>query len=111
MADTPLQPLHYLSPNVLTRQLLDPQTRLTAHAEPYVPMQMAGQAEGTVDVKPRDLTCVLSFSVQPYGHDDRRERDAPEPGADVHGPRWSLSGTCREGGVRWLCPRYSRAIV
>jgi hypothetical protein len=74
MAETTLQPLHDLSHNVLTRQLLDPQTRLTAHAEPYVPTQMAGQAEGTVNVKPRDLACVLSVSGQPYGHDDRPEQ-------------------------------------
>ena len=77
MADTTLQPLPYLSHNVLTPQVLDPQTRLTAHAKPYVPAQMAGQAEGTIDVKQQDLACVLSFSVQPYGHDDRREWDAP----------------------------------
>ena len=63
MADTTLQPLHYLSHNVLTPQVLDPQTRLTAHAEPDVPTQIAGQAEGMVDFKPRDLACVLSFSV------------------------------------------------
>jgi hypothetical protein len=37
--------------------------------------------------------------------------DAPEPAADVHGPRWSVSGICREGDVRWLCPCYSSGIV
>jgi hypothetical protein len=37
---------------------------------------VAGQVEGTVDAKERDLACFLSFSVQLYDHDDRREWDA-----------------------------------
>jgi hypothetical protein len=37
---------------------------------------VAGQAEGTVDAKQRDLACVLSFDVQLYDHDDRRAWDA-----------------------------------
>jgi hypothetical protein len=61
---------------VLTRQILNPQTRLTAHAEPYLPTQMAGQAEGTVDAKPRDLACVLSFDVHLHDSDERRDWDA-----------------------------------
>jgi site-specific recombinase XerD len=34
---------------------------------------VAGQAEGTVDAKQRDLACFLTFYTQLYGHDDRRE--------------------------------------
>ena len=44
-----------------------------ALAERYFRTQVAGQAEGTVDAKQRDLACFLSFYSQLYGHDDRRE--------------------------------------
>jgi site-specific recombinase XerD len=42
-------------------------------AEQYFRTQVAGQAEGTVDAKQRDLACFLTFYEQLYGHDDRRE--------------------------------------
>jgi hypothetical protein len=51
----------------------DPQTSLLALAEQYFRTQVAGQAEGTVDAKQRDLACFLTFYMQLYGHDDRRE--------------------------------------
>jgi hypothetical protein len=41
--------------------------------EPYVRTQVAGQAEGTVDGKPRDLACFLRFAVKVSGQDDRRK--------------------------------------
>jgi site-specific recombinase XerD len=44
-----------------------------ALAEHYLRTQVAGQAEGTVDAKQRDLACFLRFYTQLYGHDDRRE--------------------------------------
>jgi integrase/recombinase XerD len=44
-----------------------------ALAEQYFRTQVAGQAEGTVDAKQRDLACFLTFYTQLYGHDDRRE--------------------------------------
>jgi hypothetical protein len=37
---------------------------------------VASQAGGTVDAKQRALACFLSFYVQLYDHDDRREWDA-----------------------------------
>jgi hypothetical protein len=46
---------------------------LMALAEHYFRTQVAGQAEGTVGTKQRDLACFLSFYMQLYGHDDRRE--------------------------------------
>jgi hypothetical protein len=46
---------------------------LLALAERYFRTQVAGQAEGTVDAKQRDLACFLTFYTQLYGHDDRRE--------------------------------------
>jgi hypothetical protein len=46
---------------------------LMALAEQYFRTQVAGQAEGTVDAKQRDLACFLQFYVKLYGHDDRRE--------------------------------------
>jgi hypothetical protein len=39
----------------------DPQTRLMALAEQYFRTQVAGQAEGTVDAKQRDLAYFLTF--------------------------------------------------
>ena len=40
--------------------------------KPYVRTQVAGQEEGTVDGKPRDLACFLQFAVKLSGHDARR---------------------------------------
>jgi integrase/recombinase XerD len=51
----------------------DPQLSLTVLAEQYFRTQVAGQAEGTVDAKQRDLACFLTFYEQLYGHDDRQE--------------------------------------
>jgi hypothetical protein len=62
-----------LQDNVLATMTRDPQTSLMALVEPYFRTQVAGQAEGTVDAKQRDLACFLTFYVQLYGHDDRRE--------------------------------------
>jgi site-specific recombinase XerD len=62
-----------LQHNVLTLRTRDLQTSLMALAEQYFRTQVAGQAEGTVDAKQRDLACFLSFYTQLYGHDDRRE--------------------------------------
>ena len=62
-----------LQHNVLAPRTRDPQTSLLALAERYLRTQVAGQAEGTVDAKQRDLTCFLNFYVKLYGHDDRRE--------------------------------------
>jgi site-specific recombinase XerD len=42
-------------------------------AERYFRSQVAGQAEGTVDAKQRDLACFFNFYTKLYGHDDRRE--------------------------------------
>jgi len=44
-----------------------------ALAEQYFRTQVAGQAEGTVDAKQRDLACFLNFYVKLYGHDNCRE--------------------------------------
>jgi site-specific recombinase XerD len=68
-----LIPAHNLQQNVLAVSERDPQTRLMALAEQYFRTQVAGQAEGTVDAKQRDLACFLTFYEQLYGHDDRRE--------------------------------------
>jgi integrase/recombinase XerD len=68
-----LAPRNNLQHKVPTRQIHDPQTSLLALAERYFRMQVAGQAEGTVDAKQRDLACFLRFYTQLYGHDDRRE--------------------------------------
>jgi hypothetical protein len=51
----------------------DPRDRLMALAEQYFCTQVAGQAEGTIDAKQRDLACFLTFYTQLYGHDDSRE--------------------------------------
>jgi hypothetical protein len=62
-----------LQHNIVTRRIRDPQTSLMALAEQYFHTQVAGQAEGTLDAKQRDLACFLTFYVQLYGHDGRRE--------------------------------------
>jgi integrase/recombinase XerD len=68
-----LIPANNLQHNVFAVSERDPQTRLLALAEQYFRTQVAGQAEGTVDAKERDLACFLTFYTQLYGHDDRRE--------------------------------------
>jgi hypothetical protein len=73
MPEDTLAPRNNLQHKVLTRRTRDPQTSLMALAEQYFRTQVAGQAEGTVDAKQRDLACFLSFYTQLYGHDDRRE--------------------------------------
>jgi integrase/recombinase XerD len=68
-----LIPSNNLQHKVVTVSERDPQTSLMALAEHYFRTQVAGQAEGTVDAKQRDLVCFLHFYTQLYGHDDRRE--------------------------------------
>jgi integrase/recombinase XerD len=68
-----LIPAHNLQHKVLVPRTRDPQMSLMALAEQYFRTQVAGQAEGTVDAKQRDLACFLNFYTQLYGHDDRRE--------------------------------------
>src|SRR5215510_1163557 len=72
-ANEALIPAHNLQHNVLAVAERDPQMRLLALAEQYFRTQVAGQADGTVDAKQRDLACFLTFYTQLYGHDDRRE--------------------------------------
>jgi hypothetical protein len=84
----------------------DPQTSLLALAERHFRTQVAGQAEGTVDAKQRDLACFLSFYTQRYGHDDRREWYKAVTEAFLKGWR---GGRCRgrRNGVRpgpSVCP-------
>jgi site-specific recombinase XerD len=74
MPEDILAPPNNLQRKVPTRQIHDPQTSLLALAEQYFRMQVAGQTEGTVDAKQRDLACFLRFYTQLSGHDDRRER-------------------------------------
>jgi integrase/recombinase XerD len=73
MPEDALVPLNNLQHNVLATVARDPQTSLMTIAERYFRTQVAGQAEGTVDAKQRDLACFFQFYVQLYGHDDRRE--------------------------------------
>ena len=73
MAEEALIRAKNLQHKVLTTAARDPQTSLMALAERYFRTQVAGQAEGAVDAKQRDLACFLTFYVQLYGHDDRRE--------------------------------------
>jgi hypothetical protein len=68
-----LIPVNNLQHKVLAPRTRDPQLSLMALAEQYFRTQVAGQAEGTVDAKQRDLSCFLIFYTQIYGHDDRRE--------------------------------------
>jgi hypothetical protein len=67
-----LEPMNNLQHKVLAPRTRDPQMSLMALAERYFRTQVAGQAEGTVDAKQRDLACFLSFYMQLYGHDDCR---------------------------------------
>ena len=73
MPSEELIPVNNLQHKVLAVSERDPQTSLLALAEWYFRTQVAGQAEGTVDAKQRDLACFLHFYTQLYGHDDRRE--------------------------------------
>jgi integrase/recombinase XerD len=73
MAEDALIPVNNLQHKVLAPWARDPQMSLTVLTEQYFRTQVAGQAEGTVDAKQRDLACFLTFYVQLYGHDDRRE--------------------------------------
>ena len=68
-----LIPANNLQHNVLVTGDHDPKTSLMVLVEQYFRTQVAGQAEGTVDAKQRDLSCFLTFYTQLYGHDDRRE--------------------------------------
>jgi hypothetical protein len=73
MSSDALIPVNNLQHKVVATVARDPQTSLMALAEQYFRTQVAGQAEGTVDVKQRDLACFLTFYTQLYRHDDRRE--------------------------------------
>lgn len=73
MANAGLIPVHNLRHNVPVRAGRAKAESLFALAEQYFRMQVAGQAEGTVDAKQRDLACFLNFYTKLYGHDDRRE--------------------------------------
>jgi integrase/recombinase XerD len=68
-----LIPANNLQHKVVAVSERAPQTRLMALAEQYFRTPVAGQADGTVDAKQRDLACFLTFYTQLYGHDDRRE--------------------------------------
>jgi site-specific recombinase XerD len=68
-----LIPANNLQHKVVAVSERDPQMSLMALAEQYFRTQVAGQAEGTVDAKQRDLACFLTFYTQLYGHDDRWE--------------------------------------
>jgi integrase/recombinase XerD len=73
MAHDALIPVDNLQHKVLAPVEHDPRMSLTALAEQYFRIQVAGQAEGTVGAKQCDLACFLAFYVKLYGHDDRRE--------------------------------------
>ncbi|MGH8058866.1 MAG: tyrosine-type recombinase/integrase [Candidatus Entotheonellia bacterium] len=73
MAEEALILANNLQHNVLMPRTHDPQLSLMALTEHYFRTQVAGQAEGTLDAKHRDLACFLTFYVQLYGHDDGRE--------------------------------------
>lgn len=73
MAEEALILASNLQHNVLMPRTHDPQLSLMALTEHYFRTQVAGQAEGTLDAKHRDLACFLTFYVQLYGHDDGRE--------------------------------------
>jgi hypothetical protein len=73
MPEETLAPRNNLHHKALTHRTRDPQASLMVLTEQYFRTQVAGQAEGTVDAKQRDLACVLRFYTQLYGHDDRRE--------------------------------------
>jgi len=73
MPNDALIPANNLQHNVLTPVARDPKSSLMALAEQYFRTQVAGQADGTVDAKQRDLACFLNFYVKLYGHDNCRE--------------------------------------
>jgi integrase/recombinase XerD len=73
MPSDALIPVNNLQNKVVAPRTRDSQTSLMALAEQYFRTQVAGQAEGTVDAKQRNLACFLTFYTQLYGHDDRRE--------------------------------------
>jgi integrase/recombinase XerD len=73
MPEEALAPRTHLHHKVLAPVERNPHVSLLALAERYFRTQVAGQAEGTVDAKQRDLACFLTFYTQLYGHDDRRE--------------------------------------
>jgi hypothetical protein len=51
----------------------DPHVSLMAFTERYFHTQVAGQVEGTVNTKRRDLAYLLGFYTHLYRHDDRQE--------------------------------------
>jgi integrase/recombinase XerD len=73
MSNNALMLVYNLQHKVLAKAARDPRTSLLALVDQYFRTQVAGQAEGTVDAKQRDLACFLTFYTQLYGHDDRRE--------------------------------------
>jgi integrase/recombinase XerD len=73
MPERALLPVNNLQHKVMATVTRDPQMSLMVLAGQYFRTQVAGQAEGTVDAKQRDLACFLTFYTQLYGHDDRRE--------------------------------------
>jgi hypothetical protein len=73
MPERALIPVNNLQHKVMATVTRDPQMSLMVLAGQYFRTQVAGQAEGTVDAKQRDLACFLTFYTQLYGHDDRRE--------------------------------------
>jgi integrase/recombinase XerD len=94
-----------------------------ALAERYFLTQVAGQAEGTIDAKQRDLACFLQFYVQLYGHDDARQwyksvteaflKDlargkVPRPSktGDSHAKRLSQSTIARTYATVWHFARW-----
>jgi hypothetical protein len=63
MAEETLAPRNNLQHNVVALVERDPHVSLLALAERYFRTQVAGQAEGTVDAKQRDLACFLRFGT------------------------------------------------
>jgi hypothetical protein len=64
MVDEAFLPERNLRHNVPALQQQDETTRLIALAERYFRTQVAGQVEGTIDAKQRDLACFRQFYVQ-----------------------------------------------
>jgi hypothetical protein len=64
MADEAFLPARNLRYNVPAVQEQDETTSFIALAERYFRAHVAGQAEGTIDAKQRDLACFLQFYVQ-----------------------------------------------
>jgi integrase/recombinase XerD len=73
MANECFLPAQNLRHNVVALQERDEKTSLMALAKRYFLTQVAGQAEGTIDAKQRDLACFLEFYGELYGHDDARQ--------------------------------------